>query len=140
LFSLHGNGNQYGDFHLSQLPIALGPFNIEMEINEMIVSLDEVSDCSEAIELDISCDMTNAVDEFEEKLFKIVNMDNRVIIIPPHSGEYSFSMYNLTGQLVFGAQSNGEYILNKQQFDSGIYILNIVQDKKRSSYKLFIAK
>jgi len=139
-FTLRGNGNEYGSYALSDLPVAIGPFHIEENINELgmvITGLDE--ECRDAVELDIDCDCLSNIIEIDYSEFNITESSESIIIESLDAASFSISLFALDGRTMLSSQAYGSYTLIKKNYSSGIYVLRILHNGQERSFKIFIA-
>lgn len=138
-FELRGNGNEYGYFALSHLPIALGPFHIDESIDEMEMIIHGFENCSAETELDISCECTTNIIEIDSEEFSISETGTHVIIENARSGPFTVSLYTLDGKQLLSGTANGYFSMDKLSYTPGIYILNITYNGTQKSFKLFMS-
>ena len=139
-FLLRGNGQIYGRYKQSELPVAIGPFHLDDEINELAIVMENHPDCNEEIELEISCDCISNIIEIDSDNFSITDSGSTILIESLDYTNFEVNLFNLDGRKLLSAFAAGSFVINKQNFDSGIYILRINYNGKQKTFKLFLGR
>ncbi len=139
-FILRGNGRFYGEYTVSNLPVALGPFHIEENINEIAIKFKGIEDCVDAQELEINCDCTSSIIEIESDIFMITENAHEILIESKDPGTFQIEFLSLDGRKLLSASAYNQYSINKKNYSTGIYILKLSVNGNYKSFKLFISE
>ncbi len=83
------------------------------------------------------------MESINQELFSVYpNPSGGDVYVQSHySGEFAIEIYNLIGELVYTAESEGPYHLDLHHLISGLYFLNVKKDEQHYfSHKLLIRK
>jgi len=138
VFELRGNGMEYGHFPFEDLPVAIGPFHEDQNINEIVLIVPGIDDCQLATALDISCDCTSSIIEINSEEFNISETNTELRIESTSMHTYRLELYTVDGMQVMNTQTHGSYVLRKENFLTGIYVLRISYRDAQKSFKIFI--
>ena len=139
-FVLKGNGNNYGEYQLADLPVAIGPFHEEETINEMVMIMDGFEDCMDATEIDIECDCISNVVEVSNDQFTISETNAELRIESLNYSDFQIELYLLDGKKLLSANAYHQYVINKDNYAAGIYLLVIRMNSQEKSFKVFMSK
>jgi len=137
-FVLKGNGNSYGEYQLADLPVAIGPFHEEETINEMLMIMEGFEDCQDAIEIEIECDCISNVVEVSNDQFTISETSTELRIESLNYSDFQIELYHLDGKKLMTANAYHQYVINKDNYAAGIYLMVIRIDGQEKSFKVFM--
>ncbi len=139
-FILRGNGEIYGEYDLEDLPIALGPFHIEENINEMVMIFRELDEeCQEAVEIEVDCDCLTNIVEIEYDAFSISETSELVLVETENLETFGIELISLDGKKLLQANASGTFTLHKNNYDTGIYIMRVLINDQDYSFKVFMS-
>lgn len=139
-FSLRGNGHLYGEYSVSQLPVALGPFHIEDEVNELVMNFAGIEGgCQEVSEFEVNCDCVSSIIEIAFEEFNISESAEDILISSENGRSFLIQMYSLDGKKLMESSAFGNYTINKNNYNTGIYVVRIHIDGQQHAFKVFIS-
>ena len=136
-FNLIGNGTDYGTYNTQQLPVSIGPFNIEDEFNELGIKFLEFENCGSDIELSPNCE-TLTIDNIKEEAFVFKQSLDYNIIESKAGVQNKIQLFSFDSKLIYKGFFTDSISLLNNAFPTGIYYIVITNEQGRITRKIFI--
>ncbi len=139
-FELSGNGNSYGSYNLSDLPVTIGPFDTAEIINELNVNIINQIDCVTIIELDPECDLIDSNNEIISDHTDIRYIREIISINSDLNIESECYIFDVVGQLSYKTTFQNHLNISTDDYETGIYLIHIRNTEGYMTEKIFIVK
>ena len=118
---------EYGSIYLTCIMQSEMTYRANFSNNyyKNLLSFSSVNSCFERKVLSLSI---NSSENIKSKLFYLNNGDIQFVV---NNSEVSqLSVYNLNGIKIYSSKSDSEFLIQKQDFPNGIFLLEIIQNDK----------
>lgn len=129
-FTLLGNGNNYGNFQLSDLPVTLGPFNVQEQIDELSMVMHSTEEeCALDIALDPSCETLSNAELFKSQ-FKIKQGQGYMILDSESDFQTQGQLYSIDGKRIHTFDFTHTTHIDTYNYPLGIYLLVVKMNQE----------
>jgi hypothetical protein len=138
--TIEGNGNEYGIFQLSDLPVTLGPFDINDTIDELLISVEGQVNCVVNLSLDPFCDILDSNDDLLIDEIDISIINRNIKVTTDLNVESEIYVYDIIGRLSYKGTFINTIDIPTDHYNSGIHVIHIRNSLGRLTHKIFIER